>query len=436
MASYAACFRPRLHGQLAHCQQYIKGLFHACRSNVERMNERLPDSSYDALHHFISESNWDGQGVMDEVARRVQATLGEVAGEQGLLLDECGWEKAGSKSVGVGRQYIGQVGKISNGQVGVFAVLSRGTSAGLVGGQLYLPEAWSSDAARCTQARVPLAARVYRSKPLLAAALVDHLLGQGLVRADWVGGDAAYGNSPALRQALQQRGQAYVLDVGPGLQLYLADPTPATAPAWSGRGRPPRRAQPLGTALALPQVAAQVPATTWQQVSYRPGQKGPLVREAVLLPVWRWEHGEQVAQALQLLISRELDGTQVKYSLCYHPPAAPALSVGQALYRQMQRYWIERVFQEAKQQLGLHQNQTRSWPAWQHHVALTMMALHLLLDTQLRERETIPQLSFASLKLILAQKLQNLLHQDEALLAAVHQRAKANVPKLPQTHAP
>ena len=435
VASYTACFRPRLHGQLVHCQQYIKGLFHACRSNVERMNERLPDSSYDALHHFISVSDWDGQAVMDEVARRVAATLGEVAGEQGLLLDECGWEKAGTKSVGVGRQYIGQVGKISNGQVGVFAVLSRGTSAGLVGGQLYLPEAWCADAARCTQARVPVAARTYHSKPALAAALVEHLLGPGLVRADWVGGDAAYGNSPALRQALQQRGQAYVLDVGPGLQLYLADPTPA-APAWSGRGRPPRRARPLGTALALPQVAAQLPAASWQQGSYRPGQKGPLVREAVLVPVWRWEKGEEQAQALHLLISRELDGTQVKYSLCYSPPAVPTLEVAQALYRQMQRYWIERVFQEAKQQLGLHQNQTRSWPAWQHHVALTMMALHLLLDTQLRERETIPHLSFASLKLILAQKLQNLLHQDEALLAAVHQRALANAPKHPQTHAP
>ena len=436
MASYAACFRPRLHGQLAHCQQYIKGLFHACRSNVERMNERLPDSNYDALHHFISESAWDGQVVMDEVARRVQATLGEVGGEQGLLLDECGWEKAGHKSVGVGRQYIGQVGKLSNGQVGVFAVLSRGTSAGLVGGQLYLPEAWSSDAARCTQAQVPLAARAYRSKPALAAALVEHLLGQGLVRADWVGGDAAYGNSPALRQALQQRGQAYVLDVGPGLQLYLADPTPETAPTWSGRGRPPRRTQPLGTALALPQVATQLPSTSWKQVTYRLGQKGPLVRQAVLVPVWRWQSSKQSAEALYLLISRELDGTQLKYSLCYSPFQAPALGVEQALYRQMQRYWIERVFQEAKQQLGLHQNQTRSWPAWQHHVALTMMALHLLLDTQVRERETIPNLSFASLKLILAQKLQNLLHQDEALFAAVHQRAQANAPKYPQTNPP
>lgn len=108
----------------------------------------------------------------------------------------------------------------------------------------------------------------------------------------------------------------------------------------------------------------------------------------------------------------------------------------QALYRQMQRYWMARVFQEAKQQLGRHQNQTRSWPAWQHQVALTMMALPLLLDTQVRERETIPYCSFASLKLVLAQKLQNLLHQDEALLAALHQRAQANTPRDSRPHAP
>lgn len=99
-ASYGPCFRPRLHGQLSHFQQYIKNLFHPCRSNLERLTERLPDSAYDALPHFISESAWDGPAVMDEVARRMQAALGEVAGEQGLLLEECGREKAGAKSVG------------------------------------------------------------------------------------------------------------------------------------------------------------------------------------------------------------------------------------------------------------------------------------------------------------------------------------------------
>ena len=92
VATYAHLFRPRLHGQLANCQRYLKGLFHDCRSNAERMNERLPDAQYDALHHFITHSDWDGQAVMDEVAGRVQASLAPAGGEQGLLLDECGWE--------------------------------------------------------------------------------------------------------------------------------------------------------------------------------------------------------------------------------------------------------------------------------------------------------------------------------------------------------
>jgi SRSO17 transposase len=163
-----------------------------------------------------------------------------------LLLDECGWEKAGHKSVGVARQYIGQVGKVSNGQVGVFAVLSRGIHAGLVGGQLYLPTAWSTDAARCTQARIPAATQAYRTKSELAAALVKYLMGSGLVRTDWVGGDAAYGNSPALRQVLENRRQAYVLDVRPGLGLHVADPTPA--------GPPPRPAPRPAPGGAVPRV--------------------------------------------------------------------------------------------------------------------------------------------------------------------------------------
>ena len=268
----------------------------------------------------------------------------------------------------------------------------------------------------------------------MAAALVEHLPGHGLVQADWVGRDAAYGNAPALRQVLQERGQAYVLDVGPGLRLHRADPTPAAAPVWSGQGRPPRRPRPVGGALALSERAAQGPAGAGQTLAYRRGPKGPLVRQAVLLPVWRWE--EAHGGAPPLLSSREADGTHLKYSLCYTPPQAPAPGVAQALGRQMQRYWGERVFQEAKQQRGLPQNQTRSWPAWQHHVALPLMALPLLLDTQGGERETLPTLSFASRKLVLAQKLQNLLHQDEALLAALHQRARANAPKRPQSHSP
>lgn len=96
------------------------------------MQERIPDSDYQQLHHFISESNRDAFGVMRTVANQTQQSLSTLQGEQGLLLDESGWEKAGAKSVGVARQYIGQVSKVCNAQAGVFAALVRADRIGLV----------------------------------------------------------------------------------------------------------------------------------------------------------------------------------------------------------------------------------------------------------------------------------------------------------------
>jgi SRSO17 transposase len=253
---------------------------------------------------------------------------------------------------------------------------------------------------------------------------VEQLLGSGAVRADWVGGDALYGGSPGLRRALQARGQAYVLDIQPTLHVYTTDPTPAASPAWSGRGRPPKRRQPVGVAQAIQTVVAAAARAPWPVYPHREGTKGPLRRRALLVPVWLWQADEQTAQAVELLVSSELDGSEVKYSLCYTPPGAPALTVRTAVQRQMQRYWIERTFQEAKQQLGLHQAQTRSWPAWYHHVALTLMAMHFMLEAQLEGDPEIPYLSFASIKLLLARKLRNKLDQDDALQAAIIKRTK------------
>jgi hypothetical protein len=95
----------------------------------------------------------------------------------------------------------------------------------------------------------------------------------------------------------------------------------------------------------LPALAVGLPAVAWQALCYRAGHKKPLVRQTSLVPVWRWEEGNGAqSQGLHLLISLEVDGTHVKYSLCYPPPGVAALNVGQALYQQRQRYWIERVF--------------------------------------------------------------------------------------------
>jgi SRSO17 transposase len=144
------------------CEQFIYGLFDDCKSNIERITERIPDINYDQLHHFISESPWESFPVMDAVATKVYTTLSVSNSTKsleetsiGCILDESGWEKAGKKSVGVSRQYIGQVGKIANGQVGVFASLCNNDQVGLVQGRLYLPQTWVDDKDRCHKGGIP-----------------------------------------------------------------------------------------------------------------------------------------------------------------------------------------------------------------------------------------------------------------------------------------
>lgn len=383
------------------------------------MAERIPESEYQNLHHFISHSEWDGLGVMGEVARQTAASLDLLpASPRGLLLDESGWEKSGNKSVGVSRQYIGNVGKVCNAQVGVFAALSQGEYVGLVNSRLFLPREWSLDKDRCQEAGVPQAARAYRTKPELAVEMLLAMPPE--LDFDWVGGDTVYGNSPVLRHFLAEQQQAFVLDVGQTLGVYLSDPQPFLPPK-TAAGPTPTRFASAQEPLQLKTLLGRIEKERWQTLEYRQGTKGPLRREAVLIDVWVWSpEYEQRVEALQLLISRETDGSEVKFSLCWEP--AQKMELLAALQAQMQRYWVERAFQDVKEQLGMHQYQVRSYMAWYHHIALTMMALHFILHSRIEQKEESPLLSCPDVKLLLAKKLQNKLDNPELLNLAILKR--------------
>lgn len=381
------------------------------------MVERVPKSNYQQLQHFISHSEWDAKGVMREVARNTNQSLAHLKGEQGLLLDESGNEKAGTGSVGVARQYIGNVGKVCNSQVGVYAGLCRTDKIGLVGARLYLPREWTQEKKRCEKAGVPAVERRYQTKPELALAIIEEL--EGAVVYDWVGGDTIYGNSPELRKALRRRGAAYVLDVGEELKVCVEEPQPYL-PQRAGKGRRRTRLVIAEEAIALKDLIGQIKAEEWKTFCYREGTKGKLVREAVLKKVWIWKKGTAEIEETQLLISRKSDESEVKYSLC--DESQKELSVETAVFRQMQRYWIERAFQEIKEQIGLAQYQVRGWGAWQHHIALTMMALHFILETQVENAEILPLMSCGDVKLMLGNILKNRLDEPEILMKTIHQR--------------
>ena len=164
---------------------YTQGLFAANHRNVERMDERIDNSQYDQLHHFLSDSPWKARKLIDRVAFRSFSLLwdkSQLTGLPiGLYIDETSFRKTGMKSVGVKRQYLGCIVKVDNGQVAVFSALGTGSHCALVDCRLYLPECWVNDKERCKQAKIPLDKQEYKTKIELALESVEHIDNKGVI---------------------------------------------------------------------------------------------------------------------------------------------------------------------------------------------------------------------------------------------------------------
>lgn len=327
---------------------------------------------------------------MDQVAQGVNSLLG---GDQDscLLLDETCFPKKGKKSVGVARQWMGRQGKTDNCQVAVFAALARGKFVSLIDAELYLPQAWIQDPERCAAAGVPHERQVLKTKPTLAFELVQRARSNG-VCFSWIAADAGYGHSRALLRALDDAGETFVIDVNRDQRIFLEEP-----------GREAPEGQAPAAALSVEQWAAQQPAEAWEQVWVRHSSKGELKLEALQRDVWLHEGKDDQARHWQLVVTREpASHATVKYSLSNAPCST---SLQRLSYMQRQRYWVERAFQEAKNEAGMDEYQARSWQAWHHHVALVMMALLFLLRERQLQGEELPLLSARDVKLLLAQTL-------------------------------
>ena len=390
-------FRRRTRTVEASARHYVRGLLQAEPKNMERMEEAIPDADHQALQHLLSESAWSERAVLDQVAEDANRLLGGYA-DSSLLIDESGCPKKGSHSVGVARQWCGQLGKVENGQVGVFAALSRGTGVTLIDGRLFLPEAWTSDPVRCQAAGIPVAQRGFQRKTDLALAMIRHARQQGIGFA-WVGFDGFYGSDPAFLRALAAQGEIFVGDVHKDQRIYLADPQPTVPPAQTTHGRPPTRRQAQTPAVRVDHWAQQQPATAWQPVTLRDGTKGALRVEILHQRVWLWDGEEAQARPWHLLVRREIDDpTEIKYSLSNAPADTP---VPRLAFMQGQRYWIEQALQQGKQDVGLGDYQVRGWRGWHHHMTLVMMAMLFGLEERRLHQQPRPLLSGTDIRALL-----------------------------------
>ena len=399
---------------ISQAQQYLSGLLQAARRNVQRIAEVVPGTEAQALHHVLNHSPWEARAVMDQIALKVDDLLGGDR-DSCLLLDETCFPKKGQKSVGVARQWMGLQGKTDNCQVAVFAALARGTSVALIDTELYLPQEWIKDPARCEAAGVPAERQVLKTKPMLALELVQRARRNG-VRFSWVAADGTYGQDRTLLRALEDAGETFLVDVHRDQRIFLQDP----GLKGSRRRRKGKSDELQAQALRVDEWAAQQPAGAWQKVWVRHGTKGELQLEALWRRVWILEGKDQEARCWHLLVTREPNAPdKLKYSLSN---AAPTFSLQRLVYMQRQRYWVERAFQEAKNEAGMGDYQARSWRAWHHHVALVMMALLFLLRERHLQQDALPLLSASDVKILLARVLPRRDLDPEEFMRQLHAR--------------
>jgi len=271
---------------------YIRGLLSATeRKNGWQLAEHLGDPTPDGVQHLLARADWDADAVRDDLLAYVAEHLGHADGV--LVVDETGFLKKGTKSVGVARQYSGTAGRIENCQIGVFLGYAATKGRALLDRELYLPKEWTGDAPRLKEAGVPDAVG-FATKLVLARRMIDRAVSAG-VPARWVTADAVYGSDYHFRAAVEGHGLGYVV----GVRADFA--------VWAGS-----RQVRVGTLLT------EVPAGAWRRLSCGAGAKGPRVYDWALLPTNCPEPG---VYARWLLIRRSVaDPTEVAYFACGGPP--------------------------------------------------------------------------------------------------------------------
>ena len=252
--------------------QYIKGLLQARYRNMEKMAEVVPQTDKQSLQQFLSDSPWDYQGVMDQVAGDVNKLLG--GKDSALLLDESSIVKKGEHSVGVARQWCGRLGKVDNCQAGVFSALSKGSEVCLIDSELFIPKSWLSDRNRCDKARIPTEKRESISKIDSALTPVKRAKSNKLDYG-WVGADSFYGRDKKFQNALHDMGEVFVLDVPSNFRIYTHDPKPQL-PLPAKTGRTPTRYKSKLDSLDVKAWVKRQGKTAFRHYTFRSGTQGPM----------------------------------------------------------------------------------------------------------------------------------------------------------------
>ena len=399
---------------------YLLGLLKCEKNhtNMERMAEQVPEQAYHQYHNFLSESKWDYQQVNNTTALETSALLEGCKSKSGkptgYIVDESSHLKKGKKSVGVSRQYAGVSGKVDNCQVAVYSSLCNEGNVSIINVKLFLPEQWTLDKDRCHKAGIPESEQEFKTKPQLALEMIESDKELG-VQFDWIGGDGLYGHNTELTHGLDTEGLFYVLDVHKDELFYLEEPTFSVPPKKGKKGRTPTNLQADKPTCRIDNYYQGLSQYQWEKVKVRKTTKGWKYVYVHTVAIWHWDGKEENARQRTLVITRTLDkNPKVKFS--FSNGDIDEYTRREYAYFQCNRYWVERSFDDAKNELGLSGYQIRKWNAWQHHQSLTMMACMYMLTLKIARKPEYKMMSLRDIRIMIIANL----FSDQETITKLH----------------
>ena len=370
--------------RIAPARRYCAGLLlPGERKSIEPMAARVEpgrvQATHQSLHHLIAKADWSDTVVLGVVRSQVLPLIERHGPIQAWIIDDTSFPKKGQHSVGVARQYCGQLGKQDNCQVAVSLSVANDQASLPVAYRLYLPQAWAEDADRCAKAGVPDDLR-FATKPQIALEQIRAAQADG-IPPGMVLADAGYGVDTAFRDGITALGLAYVVGIQSSASLWPPGQAPLPAKPWSDRGRPPTRVSRSAEhkPVAAKDLAAELPKAAWRRVTWRQGTNTPLTSRFAAVRVRPAHRDYQAATARPeewCLIEWPAGEAQPTKFWLSTLPAGTSRTV--LVRHAMQRWRIERDYQELKQEIGLGHYEGRGWRGFHHHASLCIAAYGFL----------------------------------------------------------
>ena len=347
-------------------------------NDVRRMHQ--------SLHHLVADAPWNDEEMLAQVRRQVLPAMQKHGPVVAWIVDDTAFPKQGKHSVGVARQYCGQIGKHDNCQAAVSLSVSTWNSSLPIAWRLYLPEVWCQDLERRQQAGVPEGVE-FQTKPKIALEQIRQAMEQN-VPVGVILADAGYGNGTPFRTGITEYGLQYMVGVESSTTVWEPGQQPLPAPPRRpGRGAPPKRLQrnPDHQPVSAKQLALDLPPAAWKNITWRPGSRQTLCSRFAAVrirPAHRdYKKTKPHPEEWLMIEWPKNESEPTKYWLS----TLPAKTSLKSLVKMGKHRWIiERDYEELKQELGLGHYEGRGWRGFHHHGVLCIAAYGFLVSERTR----------------------------------------------------